>query len=171
MDPDMISNFAIDLNLDHKNRSAQFMQRQPDYEGHQPTRTESADSGRFCSTPSDVKTVTFNPEVTSIDSCVYAHQHSKKSRGWPFFPRNSRAESCGCSTPNLLRNEAALPKTILNKRGGTGEPCFARAEVLPLLSGLSSGFVERTSPSFVRRKKYVYPTVSSFVNNRDESSL
>lgn len=169
MDPDMISNFAIDLNLDHKNRSVQFLQRQVDYE---PRRTESADSGRFCSTPSDVKTVTFNPEVTSIDSCLYA-PHAKRSRGWPFLPlisRNySRSESCGCSTPNLLRNDV-LPKTILTKRF-EADPCFAKAEALPLLSGLSSGYVERTSPGFVRRKKYVYPTVSSFVNNKDESSL
>lgn len=66
--------------------------------------------------------------------------------------------------PVTTVNTCAPIKTILSsKRHSTGEAseeCFSRTEALPLLSDLSNSVVgERTpSPSFVRRKKYVYPS-------------
>lgn len=51
-------------------------------------------------------------------------------------------------------------KTILSskRRSEDTEDCFSRTEALPLLSGLSSASERTPSPSFVRRKKYVYPS-------------
>lgn len=163
-DPDIISNFAIDLNLDEEHRSLQFLQ------GSKPN---SLDSGSTCRTPSDGKNVTFNPQVINIDVSQPVSEISpcrnKKSDKWRLLPlRKSKREHI---TIKPIAKVEQVPKTILcSKRRNSEDDFFSRTEALPLLSGLSGGNVEKTSPNFVRRKKYVYPAVT-VVSNKGESNV
>lgn len=138
-DQDVVSNFAIDL----------------------MHGSNSVDSGSTCRTPSEPKNVTFNPQVVNIERAT--PEASPKPR-WRLLPlRRSRQ-----AAPKPVVSNEQVPKTILCKRRGSEEEFFARTEALPLLSGLG-GAVEKTSPSFVRRKKYVYPAVT--VVGKGESSV
>lgn len=163
LDPDIISNFAIDLNLDEEHRSLQFLQ------GSKPN---SVDSGSTCRTPSDTKNVTFNPQVINIDVAQPTPEtspcRSKKSDRWHLLPlRKSKREHI--SVKPIAKVEQ-VPKTILcSKRRNSDDDFFSRTEALPLLSGLGGGNTEKTSPNFVRRKKYVYPAVT--VVSKGESNV
>lgn len=122
-DPDVVSNLAIDLQLEEENRSVQS--RRP---------ASSVDSGSACRTPvSEGRVVTFSPQVVNIvpgsRNSSRSSGSSSPSRAWPWRRPKPTNES------------------------------------LPLLSGLQQ---ERTSPNFVRRKKYVYPMTCV---GRGESSV
>lgn len=163
VDPDVISNFAIDLNLDEEHRSLQF---------HQGSKPNSVDSGSTCRTPSDTKNVTFNPQVINIDVSQPTPEtspcKSKKSDRWHLLPLR-KPKRDPVSVKPVARVEQ-VPKTILcSKRRNSDDDFFSRTEALPLLSGLGGGNVEKTSPNFVRRKKYVYPAVT--VVSKGESSV
>nr|XP_015836274.1 PREDICTED: sn1-specific diacylglycerol lipase alpha [Tribolium castaneum] len=151
MDPDIISNFAIDLNLDSEHRSLQFVTRSTE-----TSKPNSVDSGSVCRTPSDTKNVTFNPQVINIDSTLVSTAYSSPRRHWHLF--KGRKHKSGAETRVTSPDTSPpVPKTILCvKRRNSEEECFSRTEALPLLSGLGVNS-ERTSPNFVRRKKYVYP--------------
>lgn len=163
VDPDVISNFAIDLNLDEEHRSLQFLQG---------SKSNSVDSGSTCRTPSDTKNVTFNPQVINIDVSEPTPEtspyRSRKSDRWHLLPlRKPKREHV--SVKPVTRVEQ-VPKTILcSKRRNSEDDFFSRTEALPLLSGLSGGNTEKTSPNFVRRKKYVYPAVT--LVSKGESSV
>jgi hypothetical protein len=153
LDPDLISNFAIDLNLDEEHRSLQFVSRNSD-----TSKPNSVDSGSVCRTPSDTKNVTFNPQVINIDTSAIGGNYSPRKH-WHIFKGRKHKSADTSTRPAATRvvSEAPLPKTILCvKRRNSEEECFSRTEALPLLSGLNASS-ERTSPNFVRRKKYVYP--------------
>lgn len=155
-DPDLITNFAIDLTLDEEHRSQ--ISRLSNVE----SKTNSVDSGSVCRTPSEAKYVTFNPQVVNIESLrasPVGSPRGKKSDRWHLLPRKNQKVKAKEMVPRVVKPEQ-VPKTILcSKRRNSDEDFFSRTEALPLLSGLSS-VSERTSPSFVRRKKYVYPTVT-----------
>lgn len=163
-DPDLISNFAIDLNLDEEHRSLQFFNRTSD-----SSKPNSVDSGSVCRTPSDTKNVTFNPQVINIDSCLISSDYSPlpKAERWHIF-KGRKHKSDPRIRPRVIIDLPA-PKTILcSKRRNSEDECFSRTEALPLLSGLNASG-ERTSPNFVRRKKYVYPVEMTI--NKGESSV
>lgn len=156
VDPDVISNFAIDLNLDEEHRSFQFCSQNVN-----SSKTNSVDSGSVCRTPSEGKNVTFNPQVINIDpcySCKFSPDASpckKKSDRWHLLPgrsKSSKVKQQVFEVPKVTE----VPKTILCTKRRSSEEFFSRTEALPLLSGLNASS-ERTSPNFVRRKKYVYP--------------
>lgn len=152
-DPDVISNFAIDLILDEEHRSTLV------------GKANSVDSGSTCRTPSDAKNVTFNPQVINISQATPESSPCKGKQRWHLLPlRKPKREPAGVRPPVRVEQ---VPKTILcSKRRNSDEDFFSRTEALPLLSGLS---VEKTSPNFVRRKKYVYPAVT--VVSKGESSV
>ncbi|XP_044260165.1 diacylglycerol lipase-alpha isoform X2 [Tribolium madens] len=152
IDPDIISNFAIDLNLDEEHRSLQFVSRSAE-----TSKPNSVDSGSVCRTPSDTKNVTFNPQVINIDSSMVSTDYSSPRKHWHLFKgRKHKSGETRVTSPRIIP-DTPVPKTILCvKRRNSEEECFSRTEALPLLSGLNINS-ERTSPSFVRRKKYVYP--------------
>lgn len=172
VDPDVISNFAIDLNLDEVHRSMQFTQATS-------SKTASVDSGSTCRTPSEIKNVTFNPQVINIDTNNYCNLRSpevsptktKKSDRWHLLPiRNKNSKNKKESSAKKDPVPEVVPKTILRpKRRNSEDECFSRTEALPLLSGLSGVNFEKTSPSFVRRKTYVYPAVQ--IVKKGESSV
>lgn len=188
LDPDAVSNFAIDLQLPERNQSAQFCMRNlPDNTG------SSLDSGSTCRTPSEHKNVTFNPQVVNIESPIRSPElKPRKSERWHLLPlrRNKKEikEKEQLQQPKqpkqvkpqqqqLLhfrhgqQKTDPVPKTILcsSKRRNSEDEFFSRTEALPLLSGLAGVNAEKTSPNFVRRKKYVYPAVT--VINKSESSV
>ncbi|XP_060532736.1 diacylglycerol lipase-alpha isoform X2 [Cylas formicarius] len=160
IDPDFVSNLAIDLSLDEEHRSIQF---------HQNKQESSVDSGSMCRTPSDTtKNVTFNPQVITVDSACETH-YSPPVRWRLFRGKSSKKAELPKLPPITATVTSAVPiKTILSTKNRkmdetadrlVSEECFSRTEALPLLSGLGSSASERTpSPSFVRRKKYVYPS-------------
>lgn len=177
IDPDIISNFAIDLNLPQQNQSMQFnMRNQPENN----SKTNSIDSGSMCRTPSEHKNVTFNPQVINIESPIESPTFkTRKSDRWHLLPlRKHKKEQQQQQQHQRLQNKPVVtkssdqvPKTILcsSKRRNSGDEFFSRTEALPLLSGLTNANVEKTSPNFVRRKKYVYPAIT--VINKNESSV
>lgn len=132
IDPDLISNLAIDLNLDEENRSQIQVIRDDS-----SIKANSVDSGSVCRTPSDSKNVTFNPNVVNIDP--------KRTQGSPKWKWN------------LLKNKKKSNTNYSPKFKRRDDSGFSKNESLPLLSGLGN---EKTSPNFVRRKKYVYPITS-----------
>ncbi|ERL90856.1 hypothetical protein D910_08201 [Dendroctonus ponderosae] len=70
LDPDIISNLAIDLASDEEHRSIQFLQSKA---------SSSIDSGSVCRTPSDTtKNVTFNPQVITVDTICEANYSPPK---------------------------------------------------------------------------------------------
>lgn len=161
IDPDLISNLAIDLNLEEENRSAIH---NPILKDDSSTKGNSIDSGSVCKTPSEPKYVTFSPQVLNIDPKFFwrtstVDEGPSKSERWSWrrpdkwgiLSKSNKktkisAKICGNYSPKL-------------KRRNDEEPCFSKNESLPLLSGLS-GVHEKASPNFVRRKKYVYPITS-----------
>lgn len=160
LDPDIISNLAIDLASDEEHRSIQFLQSKA---------SSSIDSGSVCRTPSDTtKNVTFNPQVITVDTICEAN-YSPPVR-WRLFKGKKQKQQFDLPKLPPIPNpvSSAIPiKTILSKgkrteadiQGSDEIQCFSRTEALPLLSGLNNSVGERTpSPSFVRRKKYVYPS-------------
>lgn len=156
IDPDIISNLAIDLSLDEEHRSIHFQKA--------PSRSQpssSVDSGSMCRTPSDTtKNVTFNPQVITVDATVCQPRYSPPRWRHLFRGRNNKHKEAP-PLPVASVGSGAPIKTILSskRRSEEMEECFSRTEALPLLSGLSNSASERTpSPSFVRRKKYVYPS-------------
>lgn len=159
----MISNFAIDLNLDEEHRSSQFTNR------NDTSKPNSIDSGSACRTPSDTKNVTFNPQVINIDTSLVSLETTPKPDRWYNFKGRGKHKSETKMLPPV-RIPDSVPKTILcnKRRNSEEESCFSsRTEGLPLLTGLSASS-ERTSPNFVRRKKYVYPVEITF---KGESSV
>lgn len=188
IDQDVISNFAIDLNLPQVNQSIQFNAR------NQQTdiivggsKTNSIDSGSTCCrTPSEHKIVTFNPQVINIESPIQSPTFkTRKSDRWHLLPSRKRKTETihrqkqqerkqdrhHQQTNKQFNKTDQVPKTILcsSKRRNSDDDFFSRTEALPLLSGLSNVNVEKTSPNFVRRKKYVYPAIT--VINKNESSV
>lgn len=166
VDPDLISNLAIDLNLEEENRSLQFHNPVILLKDDISTKTNSIDSGSVCRTPSEHKNVTFNPQVINIDPKYISRTSPassegspaksekwkwRKSQNWNILPKNNKKKL------SAKKSENFSPK--LKKRNDE-EPCFSKNESLPLLSGLSGVNSEKTSPNFVRRKKYVYPITS-----------
>lgn len=159
VDQDLISNFAIDLNLDEEHRAIHF-QKPPS----QSQQSSSVDSGSMCRTPSDTtKNVTFNPQVITVDAIICEPRYSPPR--WKHLFRSKNRHRFSVPPPPLVTTiSTSTPiKTILSsKRHSSDEvetECFSRTEALPLLSGLSNSVSERTpSPNFVRRKKYVYPS-------------
>lgn len=162
IDPDLISNLAIDLNLEEENRS---IIHNPILRDDSSIKTNSIDSGSVCRTPSETRNVTFNPQVINIDpkyvcrtSPVASEESPTKTDRWKWrrpdkwnlLPKSKKANISA-------KNDTISPK--LKKRNDE-EPCFSKNESLPLLSGLSGVNNEKTSPNFVRRKKYVYPITS-----------
>ncbi|CAH1129425.1 unnamed protein product [Ceutorhynchus assimilis] len=168
LDPDIISNLAIDLASDDVHRSIQFQPSKP---------SSSIDSGSVCRTPSDtIKNVTFNPQVITVDSVVCEAHYSPPVR-WRLFKGKKQKQQ-----PELPKILPPVPstisttvpiKTILSKGKQrtiaeseqmsesdlNNQPqCFSRTEALPLLSGLNNSADRTPSPNFVRRKKYVYPS-------------
>lgn len=165
IDSDVISNFAIDLNLDEEHRCSYYLQ---------DSKPNSLDSGSTCRTPSDTKNVTFNPQVINIDAVqpttpdISPCKHKKSDR-WHLLPLRKQKQREHINVKPITRVEQ-VPKTILcSKRRNSDDDFFSRTEALPLLSGLNTGNVEKTSPNFVRRKKYVYPAVT--VVSKGESSV
>lgn len=161
IDQDLISNLAIDLNLDEEHRAIHIHSRRPPSQ----SQLSSLDSGSMCRTPSDVpKIVTFNPQVITVDATLCEEQYSPPRWRHLFRGKNKMYKRSMPPPPVTTVSTCAPIKTILSsKRHSTGEAseeCFSRTEALPLLSDLSNSVVgERTpSPSFVRRKKYVYPS-------------
>ncbi|CAG9829666.1 unnamed protein product [Diabrotica balteata] len=181
MDQDMISNLAIDLNLDEDHRAIRFQKP-----SSQPS--SSVDSGSVCRTPSDItKNVTFNPEVITVDAIMCERRYSPPRWRQLFRGKHSRQRT-DVTSPIVEINPSAVPiKTILSvkrrsheetdvsqcppstsaavknilshKQNEEGDHCFSRTEQLPLLSGLNnSGSERKPSPCYVRRKKYVYPS-------------
>ncbi|KAF7279477.1 hypothetical protein GWI33_007192 [Rhynchophorus ferrugineus] len=164
LDPDILSNLAIDLSMDDEHRSIQF---------HPSSKASSSvDSGSVCRTPSDTtKNVTFNPQVITVDTICEA-SYSPPVRWRLFRSRNKKQADLPKLPPIPTTISSAVPiKTILSKgkrtepeerlseAAASDEQCFSKTEALPLLSGLSNSASDRTpSPNFVRRKKYVYPS-------------
>lgn len=162
IDQDLISNLAIDLNLDEEHRAIHIHSRRP---RSQSQFSSSVDSGSMCRTPSDVpKNVTFNPQVITVDATVCEEQYSPPRWRHLFRGKSKHYKRSMPPTPVTTVSSSAPIKTILSsKRHSVGEVmegCFSRTEALPLLSDLSNSVIsERTpSPNFVRRKKYVYPS-------------
>ncbi|CAG9814969.1 unnamed protein product [Phaedon cochleariae] len=158
IDPDLISNLAIDLNLDQEHRSLHF-QKPPTRSHSHPS--SSIDSGSACRTPCDhPKNVTFNPQVVTVDASICDPPYSPPR--WLHLFRSKTARQRAEPLPPVATVRPGAPiKTILSskRRSEESEECFARTEALPLLSGLGNSASERTpSPGFVRRKKYVYPS-------------
>ncbi|XP_066255734.1 diacylglycerol lipase-alpha isoform X3 [Euwallacea similis] len=158
LDPDILSNLAIDLASDDEPRTIQF---------HQSKSASSADSGSICRTPSDTtKNVTFNPQVITVDTICEAN-YSPPIR-WRLFKGKKQKQQMEVPKPPPIPHPAstAVPiKTILSKgkrpleSEGDNREYFARTEGLPLLSGLSNSVDDRTpSPIFARRKKCVFPS-------------
>lgn len=165
LDPDIISNFAIDLNLDEEHRSLQYVQLTAE-----TSKTSSIDSGNTTRPSSEVKNVTFNPEVININSPKVSPQKPKRPDRWNLrLPLKHKKTKADLLPLPIASKQEQVPKTILCTKRRNSEEGFARTEALPLLSGLASVSAERSSPSFVRRKKYVYPTVT--VMGKDDSSL
>lgn len=162
IDQDLISNLAIDLNLDEEHRAIHIHNRRPP---SQSQLSSSVDSGSMCRTPSDVpKNVTFNPQVITVDPTMCENYSPPRWRHL-FRGKNKQYKRSIPPPPPVNPAVSCAPiKTILSsKRHSTSDvmdECFSRTEALPLLSDLSNSVViERTpSPSFVRRKKYVYPS-------------
>lgn len=166
-DPDIISNLAIDL-MDEEHHQRSALQT-----GSSSSKPNSLDSVSVCRTPSDTKNVTFNPQVINIDVSEPASDTSpccrtgKKSDRWHLLPLRKPKREHVCVRP-IAKVEQIVPKTILcSKRRNSEDDFFSRTEALPLLSGLN--VVEKTSPNFVRRKKYVYPAIT--VVSKGESSV
>ncbi|XP_074029499.1 inactivation no afterpotential E [Leptinotarsa decemlineata] len=159
IDQDLISNLAIDLNLEEHHRAIHFHKPASSTQS-QPS--SSIDSGSMCRTPSDItKNVTFNPQVIAVDPYPCEPRFSPP-RWRHLFRSKTNKQKVEPPLPVMSTSSSSVPiKTILSqkRRSEDGEECFARTEALPLLSGLSNSVSERTpSPSFVRRKKYVYPS-------------
>lgn len=164
-DPDILSNFAIDLNLDEEHRSLQYTQLQAE-----ASKASSIDSGGTSRPSSEVKNVTFNPEVINISSPKPSPQKPKRPDRWNLrLPLKHKKVKADLLPLPIVSKPEQVPKTILCTKRRNSEEGFSRTEALPLLSGLSSASAEKSSPSFVRRKKYVYPTMT--VLGKDESSL
>ncbi|KAL3270811.1 hypothetical protein HHI36_021333 [Cryptolaemus montrouzieri] len=158
MDQDMLSNLAIDLNLQETNRSMQIYS----------SKSNSVDSGSTCRTPSDSKNVTFNPQVINIEHIPVSPR--KKDR-WQFFRSKSNPTKLNLEVTVAKPKIAEPPKTILcTKRRNSEEDFFARTEALPLLSGLS-GSLSESSPGYVRRKNHIYPSDIAVMNKPSESSV
>ncbi|CAG9855011.1 unnamed protein product [Phyllotreta striolata] len=179
IDQDLISNLAIDLNLDEEHRAIRIQKA--------PSQiSSSVDSGSVCRTPSDItKNVTFNPEVITVDAAACESRSSPPKWRQLFKGRSAKQKPEGvpAPAPSSVNPSAAPIKTILSMKRRSNEEveglapapnrtmssrkrssddednsCFSRTEQLPLLAGLSGGVGERTpSPCYVRRKKYVYP--------------
>ncbi|KAL1488240.1 hypothetical protein ABEB36_015195 [Hypothenemus hampei] len=166
LDPDIVSNLAIDLASDDEPRSIQFTT--------QGTKTNSSvDSGSVCRTPSDtIKNVTFNPQVITVDT-ICESNYSPPVR-WRLFKGKKQKQGDVSRLPPvpsppstavpiktiLSKSKRIENETMVNSQEDTASQCFARTEALPLLSDLNNvNASERTpSPNFVRRKKYVYPS-------------
>lgn len=159
IDQDVISNFAIDLNLQPQNRSMQIPQ---------PNMTKSSpsiDSGSICKTPTTSdppsKSVSFNPQLLNPNFMMMDH-NDRSLR--PIIKESSpihQAQSWknGKIKFNRWFANQSIPKESIgnhNKRqSSSDEQYFSRKESSPLFSGLN---VEKSSShSYVRRKKYVYP--------------
>ncbi|KAG5893317.1 hypothetical protein JTB14_000276 [Gonioctena quinquepunctata] len=175
VDQDLISNLAIDLNLEEHHR-ALFIHKPPSITQSHPS--SSVDSGSMCRTPSDTtKNVTFNPQVIAVDPSPCEQRYSPPKWRQLFRSKNNRQKTEPPPPVASVSSCSAPIKTILStkRRSEDGEECFARTETLPLLSGLSNSVSERTpSPSFVRRKKYVYPSdivVLSTAQHPNESTV
>lgn len=165
IDPDILSNFAIDLNLDEEHRSVQYAQLTAE-----TSKTSSIDSGNTSRPSSEVKNVTFNPEVININSPKISPQKPKRPDRWNLrLPLKHKKVKADLLPLPIVSKPEQVPKTILCTKRRNSEEGFSRTEALPLLSGLSSASAERSSPSFVRRKKYVYPTMT--IMGKEESSL
>lgn len=164
IDPDLISNLAIDLNLDEENRS---IIHNPILRDDSSIKTNSIDSGSVCRTPSETRNVTFNPQVINIDPKYVCRTSPtpveesptksserwrwKRPDKWSLLPKSKKSTIISAKSNDLS------PKF---KKRNDEEPCFSKNESLPLLSGLSGVNNDKTSPNFVRRKKYVYPITS-----------
>lgn len=163
IDPDVMANFAMDLNLEEENRAMHFVHPVLIRNDDNPGKENSIDSGSICRTPSESKNVTFNPQVINIDpkfvsrtSPVSSEESpsrisrwlSKKPDKWSLLP--------GRGKKSAKRSDMHSPL----KRRNDDEQCFSKNESLPLLKGLSGANSDKTSPNFVRRKKYVYPITS-----------
>lgn len=176
IDPDFVSNLAIDLVSPDESRS--IIQYHPNKPG-----SSSADSGSVCRTPSDTtKNVTFNPQVVTVDtSCEIPYSPPVK---WRLFKSKKQKQQL-MEPPKQLPlpnpNTTAVPiKTILSKSKRSENEvisnedcgrCFARTEDLPLLSGFNNSVGEPSpSPKFVRRKKYVYPSDIVVINKPPHES-
>lgn len=168
-DPDILSNFAIDLQLDQQNRSTALSVSN--------TNSVSLDSGSvYCKTPSSDRNVHFNPQVINIEDAGQAPPSVPKTVGGGLFNLRRKRLSAD-ATPLTVHMSSQPPKTILcqgKRRNSDEEQCFARTEALPLLSGLggngggSAG--GNGSPNYVRRKRNVYPMGEVLVH-RGESSV
>ncbi|KAK9886536.1 hypothetical protein WA026_016811 [Henosepilachna vigintioctopunctata] len=157
-DQDMISNLAIDLNLQESKRSMNIYN----------SKSNSVDSGSTCRTPSDCKNVTFNPQVINIEHTSISPV--KKDR-WQFFRSKSNPSKITVDVTPFKPKTVEPPKTILcTKRRNSEEDFFSRTEALPLLSGLT-GSLSDSSPSYVRRKNHIYPSDIAVLNKSNESSV
>lgn len=174
IDPDLMANLAIDLNLDEENRSMQFCN--PALIATPPTKASSVDSGSICRTPSESKNVTFNTQVINIDPKFVSRTSSvssdsspnrslrwlsKKTEKWHLLPGRATNKS---KSAKKIADTNHSPSKIRND----DDQCFSKNESLPLLKGLTGANSEKTSPNFVRRKKYVYPITSI---SKGESSV
>lgn len=168
IDPDLMANFAMDLNLEEENRSMHFANPTLVRQEEIPAKANSVDSGSICRTPSESKNVTFNPQVINIDPKFISRTSpassedspnrssswlSRKTEKWHLLP------SRGTKKSNSAKKSEDIVSPCL-KRRDDDEICFSKNESLPLLSGLTSANSEKMSPNFVRRKKYVYPITS-----------
>ncbi|XP_045466398.1 diacylglycerol lipase-alpha isoform X2 [Harmonia axyridis] len=158
LDQDLLSNLAIDLNLQESNRSMHIYS----------SKSNSVDSGSTCRTPSDSKNVTFNPQVINIEHIPLS---PKKKDRWQFFRARSNPSKMNSELTVLKPRIVEPPKTILcTKRRKSEEDFFARTEALPLLSGLTGNFSESSS-GYIKRKNHVFPSDVAIMNKPNESSV
>lgn len=163
IDPDVMANFAMDLNLEEENRFKHLVHPEILRKDDNFVKENLIDSGSICKTSLESKNVTFNPRLTNIDSKFVSRMSPVSSERSPI--RISRWLSKKPDKWNLLPRRAKKSAKLAEthspiKRRNDDEQCFSKNESLPLLKSLSGASSEKTSPNFVRRKKYVYPIIS-----------
>ncbi|XP_050302492.1 diacylglycerol lipase-alpha isoform X2 [Anthonomus grandis grandis] len=160
MDPDLVTNLAIDLAANIEPVPIQMNR----------SKVTTLDQECAYRTPDTPKNVTFNPEVVTVDTDNEVYY--KRPFRWRFFKAEKHKKpdlsiSPVPSTSSDISKVVVPVKTILSKGKKpldvrNDEPCTSESisrKALPILNILNSSAGERTSsPSFVRRKKYVYPS-------------
>lgn len=160
IDPDVISNFAIDLNLEQEHRSLLSQQNL------QTSILKVSHIGGYNNgshTPPCAKTVTFSPDVLSIDdrsllqgSSEYLPTRAGRSGIWNFIPFkyfSKKIRETTTSLPNLPKTENVSTISSETDKKRSIDQLLTRNEALPLLNAAKSDSSEHFYSTVFHKRK------------------
>lgn len=158
IDPDVISNYAIDLNLEQEHRSLLS------HHNLQTSILKVGQSGR-CNgshTPPCTKTVTFSPDVLSIDdrlllqgSCDNLHSKRERLRFWKFLPfryfRKAK-NTTASSLPNITSENVSTIYCNIERKKSIDQT-LTKNEAFPLLNTAKTDNSEQLNSNVFTEKE------------------